>query len=613
MRSVAKFGTWLLFFLIVQGAPAQVQMGDNLRMNAGGLVTAGYAGNFGDQIASSHGLNLGVNGQLNGSYFDPNFLNFSITPYYNQSRADSNFQSLVNSSGVEANANLFGGSRFPGYVSYRYSHDSTGTFGLVGTPNFTTVGDGHGFGIGWSALIPNLPTLSVSYSQGSGTGTVYGTNELSSSDTHTVNVRSTYVYAGWQLNGFYSHLNLGSTFPMFLGGQLANNFNHFSGNNFGVNGFHDLPWNGTVALTYSRSTYGGDTGSSFDQQTSNTNYTTDSETAIVTLHPTPKLTLFGDQQYTNNLNGFFYQSLLNSGNAPLEPVNTQSNSSTLTGGANYTFSNHLFAQSQITYYDQSYFGQSYSGSYFTGTVGYGRRILDMFTVSATVIDTTNKWANNSFGFIANLNYFRRFGLWETAGSFSYAQNVQSVLVTYTTSYYIYNANLHRRLGRGVQWTGAFNGTHSGYTDQPGTVNHSEGFSTSLALRRLALSGNYIQSSGNSVLTSTGIQPIPITPVLPPQGIIVYNGKSYGGSISVTPISRMSVSATYSRATSNTLSNLILSNNRTNIFYSQLQYRLRQITLLSGFTKFSQGVSAAGTPPGNQYSYFIGVSRWINFF
>lgn len=582
-------------------------------MNAGGLLTAGYAANYGNEVQSNHGLNFGADGELTGSYFNPNFLNFSITPYFNQSRADSNFQSLTDSSGVSADFNLFSGSRFPGFVNYRYTRDSTGTFGLMGAPNFTTVGDGQGFGIGWSALIPDWPTLSVSYSQGSGTGTVYGTNQESSSDTHIVNVRSTYRLAGWQLNAYYNHLNVDSQFPMFLGGQEANDFTNFSGNDFGVNGSHDLPWKGTVSLTYNRATYGGDTGSSLDQNTSFSNYTTDNETAIVTLHPTQKLTLFGDQAYTDNLNGFFYQNLLNTGSVPLEPVNTQSNSSTLTGGANYTFSNSLFAQAQITYYDQAYFGETYEGSYFTGTVGYGKRILDMFSVSASVIESSNKFANNALGFIANLNYFHRFGLWETAGSFSYAQNVQTILVTYTTSYYNYNANLHRSLGRGMQWTAAYNGSHSGFTNQPGTVDQSNGISTSLALRRLALSANYIKSSGNSVLTSTGIQPIPPTPGLPPEGIIVYNGKSYGGSITLTPISRLSISGTYSHAVSETLSDEILSNNRTDIFYGQLQYRLRQITVLGGFTKFSQGISAAGTPPGNQYSYFIGVSRWINFF
>lgn len=593
---------------------AQAQVGDDLRMNMGGQLTAGYSAIYGDQIPSSHGLNFGASAELSGSYYDPNFINFTITPYYNQSRANSSFQSLTDSTGIDTNFNFFSGSRFPGYASYHYARDSTGVFGLMGTPNFTTVGNGQGFGVGWSALIPDWPTLSVGYSQGSGTGTIYGTSEQSSSHTHNLNVRSTYRLAGWQLNAFYDHLNFDSTFPSFLGGQPGQNFSDYSGNDFGVGGTRSLPWSGTVSITYNHASYGGNTGSTVDQSQANSNYTTNNETAVVTMRPTKKLTLFADQAYTDNLNGYFYQTLANGGGGlPLNPVNTEANSSTLSGGANYSFTNHLFAQGQITYYRQAYFGQSYDGSYISGTLGYNKRILNTFMISATVVESSNKWANNSLGYVLNLNAFRRFGLWETSGSVNYAQNVQTLLVTYTTSYYNYNANLHRRLGRGKQWTGAFNGNHSGYTDKPGTVNHSEGFSTSLALNRIALTGNYIQASGNSVLTSTGIQPIPPTPGLPPEGIIVYNGTSYGAGVTLTPIPRLSLTGTYSHAVSDTLSDTISSHNRTEIFYSQLQYRLRKITILGGFTKFSQGISAAGTPPGSQYSYFIGVTRWINFF
>jgi hypothetical protein len=99
----------------------------------------------------------------------------------------------------------------------------------------------------------------------------------------------------------------------------------------------------------------------------------------------------------------------------------------------------------------------------------------------------------------------------------------------------------------------------------------------------------------------------------PEGLIVYNGKSYGGGISLTPIPRLTISGNYSNAMSDTLSNQIFSNNRTNIFYGQFQYRLRKISVLGGYTKFTQGISAAGTPPGSQYSYFVGVTRWFNFF
>jgi hypothetical protein len=613
VKMIAKCASGLLLLMLAQGSRAQVQIGDDLRMNLSGLLNGGYTGNYGDQIPSSHSLEAGGSAQLNGSYYNPNFINFSVDPYYNQSRANSSFQSLTDSSGVNATANFFTGTRFPGYASYSYTRNSTGTFGLLGNPSFTTVGNGQGFGVGWSALLPDWPTFSVSYSQGEGNGTVFGTNEESNSSTHTLNIRSSYQVAGWRLNAQYTHLNIRSNYPSFLGGEQGNNFSDAGGNDFGINANHALPWHGSVALTFNHSTYTGDFGSTFEDKTGVTNYTTNTETANASFRPTLKLGLFVTQSYTDNLNGFLYQNVVNSGGGiPLVQLDSHSNSSTLSGGASYNFTKNLYGQAQITYFDQTYFGSSYQGSFFSGTVGYGKRILDIFTFSGSVIESTNKFANNSLGFIGNMNAFRRFGGWEASGGFSYAQNVQTLLVTYTTSYYNYNANLHRRLGRGKQWTGAFTGTHSGFSQQVGTVSQSEGFSTSLALRRIDLTANYIQSKGQALLTSTGIQPLP-TPGLPPEGLIVYNGKSYGGGITLTPIPRLSISGNYSHAVSDTLSNSTFSNNRTEIVYAQAQYRLRKISLLAGYTKFTQGISAAGTPPGSQYSYYFGVSRWFNFF
>jgi len=326
------------------------------------------------------------------------------------------------------------------------------------------------------------------------------------------------------------------------------------------------------------------------------------------------LGIFVNHTYIDDLNGFFFQNLVNNGSGvPLLQLGSSANSNNVSAGANYTFTKNLYGQADVTYYNQSYYGQSYNGSYVTGTLGYNRRLWDMFSFSASVIESSNQFQENSLGFIGNVNYFHRFGLWETSGAFNYAQNVQTILVTYNTSYYNYSANVHRKLGRGTQWTGAFNGSHSGFTNQPGTENHSESFSTSLALRRISFNANYVQSTGNSVLTSTGIQPIPPTPGLLPQGLIVYNGKSYGAGLTVTPIPRLYITGTYSHAVSDTLSNEISSHNRNEIFYAQLQYHLRKINLLAGYTDFSQGISASGAPPGHQYSYFIGVSRWLNLF
>jgi hypothetical protein len=333
-----------------------------------------------------------------------------------------------------------------------------------------------------------------------------------------------------------------------------------------------------------------------------------------TFRPTMKLGFFANQSYINNLSGYFYQNASTGGGLlPPGDLGSDSNSSTLGGGANYQFTTALFGQVQASYYNQTYFGHTYTGTYVSGTVNYARRLWNLFSFSGSVIDSSNGQGTNNVGFVGNVNYFHRFGNWETSGAFSYSQNVQSLLITYTTSYYSYNGNVHRKLGRGTQWTAAVNGSHSGYTNQPGTVNHTETFSTNLSLRRISLNANYSKGYGNSLLTGTGIQPQPPTPGLLPGYLIVYNGTSYGGGVAITPIPRLTVAGTYAHVESETLSSSVLSNNKTQIIAGQLQYRLRKISLLAGYTQFSQGISAAGTPTGKDTSYFVGVTRWFNFF
>ena len=187
--------------------------------------------------------------------------------------------------------------------------------------------------------------------------------------------------------------NISSNFPSFLGGQVGTNTSDFSGNDFGINGNHSLPWNGSVSITFNHSGYSGDFASTLGLNNGVNNYTTNIETAYATFRPTPKLVLYANQSYTDNLNGFLYQSITNSGGGvPLLQLDTQSNSSPFSAGANYSFTKNLYGQAQVTYYDQSYFGNNYQGTYFTGTVGYGKRILNTFTVSASVIESSNQFA-----------------------------------------------------------------------------------------------------------------------------------------------------------------------------------------------------------------------------
>jgi hypothetical protein len=598
----------LTILVMAQLAAAQITVGDNTKLNAGALFTFGYAGEYGDEIPSNHGLNFGVDGKFSGYYYNPNFISFTATPYFNQSRANSSYQSLTGASGVNGTANFFSGSNFPGSVSYHYDANSTGTFGLVGQPNFTTYGKSQGFGINWSALLPNLPTLSVGYSQGSGHSTLYGTDEQANANTRLFNVHSNYQISGFRLNGYYDHNTIDSKFPQFLTGQ-QDAVQDSAGHDFGFGAQHNLPLHGMFYANYNRATASSDyfLGS---QQNSISNYTDSTETMGASFHPTEKLSLNVSQNYTDNLNGYLAQNLVGSGvTTPALSLGSGSHSSTIGGGAIYQFTDFLSAQAQATYYDQYYFGRSFSGSYLSGTVNYGRRILDMFTFSASVIDSSNGQGTNALGFVGNVNYFRRFGRWQTSGQFSYAQNVQTLLVTYTTSYYNYSANVGRRLPMGIQWSAAFNGTHSGLTNYQGTTSHSEGYSTALSTRRFSVNGLFVQAKGLSLLGTGGL----ITPTPTPglTNFILFSGSSYGGGISVTPVRRLVVSGSFSRAISNTIASTT-SHNNTEIFNAQLQYHLRRIGLQAGYTRFTQGISAIGAP-ANSTSYFVGITRWFDFF
>src|SRR5208283_4312342 len=112
--------------------------------------------------------------------------------------------------------------------SFDYTRNTTSEVGLAGTsagsppnvtnqPNIATVGKGHGFGLSWSALVPEWPTLSIGYSQGSGSGTLFGTNQDSDSSTRMFNAHSGYQLRGWGLNAFYNHNSMSSEYPQFLG------------------------------------------------------------------------------------------------------------------------------------------------------------------------------------------------------------------------------------------------------------------------------------------------------------------------------------------------------------------------------------------------------------
>ena len=157
-------------------AAAQIQAGD-VSMNLTGVISGGYSAAYGDEVPSSHSLNFGGTASLAGYFYDPNFLTFNLSPYLNQSRADSNYQSISDASGLNFSSGIFNGSHFPGSVNYSKAYNSEGSFAIPGLPNFTTHGNSDTFGINWAENVPDVPSLSVGFQKGTTDYSVYGAND----------------------------------------------------------------------------------------------------------------------------------------------------------------------------------------------------------------------------------------------------------------------------------------------------------------------------------------------------------------------------------------------------------------------------------------------------
>ncbi len=124
---------------------------------------------------------------------------------------------------------------------------------------------------------------------------------------------------------------------------------------------------------------------------------------------------------------------------------------------------------------------------------YTRPLLGgSINASVNFADNTSDYSSgNALSFTTNLGYNRTFADWTVGGDLSYAQNVQTFLLTYMNSFYIYSANVRHRFGR-IVWTASAAGSHSALANQPNTGNGGQSYSTSLGARRLTLAASYCQ-------------------------------------------------------------------------------------------------------------------------
>ncbi len=607
--------------LLICSAPlrAQVQVGSETQLNLNGNISAGYSGSMSNEGPDSHGLAFGGMGNLSGSFHSPQFLSFDVAPFFNQSRNNSSYQSITDSSGVIASANIFSGSQFPGYFNFSKIYNSESTYSLPGIANYATNGNSQTFGVGWSANVRNLPTLTFGYQQGSNDYSLYGTQEDSFSGFHSVFANTNYTVDGFHLSGGIHYSNTSSLFPQIAAGEPSEKASSDS-TTYTLNMGRSLPLSGSTWVNFTRNTTG------YDSLGMSSSETSDLLSGGVSLRPTEKLTTQFSMDYNDNLAGTIVQSVNASGAiVPVAFPEGPSHSWGLFGGAQYTILQGLLVSGSISHRQQLFLGAAYDSTAYSGSVNYGHNLLGgQLSAGATVNHSSYGTSGESMlGLLSSVLYTRRIGAWSVSGSFGYSRNVQTFLIAYTSSGYSYSSSVSRRIGR-LNWNGSASGSKSVLSQAEGTTNFTQGYSTGLSGRWLGASAAYSKSSGSGLITPTGITTLPpgVPPTLVPA--ILYGGTTYSAGVGSSPIRGLTITGTYVNARSstangplssnnNTVPGLLFSNSKTEQAYVYLYYRFRKVYFNAGYSRLLQGFSASGVTPTLLSTYYFGVSRWFKAF
>lgn len=597
----------LAALLCCSGAHAQLQAGNDVQLNLDGSISAGYAASD-SQGLSSHGLLFGGTGNLSGSYYSPQFLSFTASPFYNQSRSSSNFDSVTDSSGVIAGANIFSGSHFPGYFNYSKLYNAESNFSIPGIANFKTRGNDQTWGLGWSMNLQNLPQISVGYQQANSNSTLFGTQSETNNNFRSIFANAAYTADGFHLNGGVRHSNGESLFPQIEPGlpilPLTSDTTTYT-----ASATRSTFLNGSTWVNFTRDDSGYNTAGL------NTNQTADVVSGGINLKPMDRLSTTFTADYDDNL----AESIIQAANSAgiLVPVTIPAGTSHswgLFGEAQYTLGQGFFVGASISHRQQLFLGTMFDSNAYSGSLSYGHGIAGgRFSASGTVNYSMLPNDQTLLGFLSNTTYIRRVGVWNVSGSFGYSLNQQTILLAFTTSGYSYSASAGRPLGK-LNWIVNAAGSKTLLTGLSGTHAMSQNYSSSLSGRWLSVSFGYSQSDGDGLLTSTGIvAPTPGVPVQFLPTAVFFNGHTYSAGLGSSPIRGLTISASYMRGENSTDNILLFSSNTIETANGYLQYKFRKVDFNAGYSRLMQGFSASGLPAARLSTYYFGISRWFKFF
>jgi hypothetical protein len=604
-----------LFGLLFLGMPAsaQLKVGDNLSFGMDGTLGLGYGADYSPGEASSSSVGLNGTGNIHGFYFDPRFLTFAVSPSYNRSQANTPGEggSLTNASSIGASAGIFGGSHFPGTVGWSKTFNSSGTYGVPGAQGFITDGNATQFGVGWSALLPNLPPVSANFSQETSTSSIFGIAQKNQSTSRNFNLQSSYRLHGWATTAHLVEVALKSETPSFLS-PGETNVGSESATNLSFSTSHKLPLNGGVAMSYGYNSFSGGSGGAHESGSG------DEFAASASFLPSKRFSTQFQFEYNGNLQSQVENQLIGVGSVAPQ-VNLGSGSHTL------SFSNsdtvylrfNLSAGFNVSRIQQEVYGTSVAADRYSAILNYHfqKPLFGTVLIYAGVNDQAADGVNEGASLSTGANFSRIIKDWDMGGSFSYQQSVQTVLALVSTSSYAYNASLNRSLTRNLHWFTNFNSFHSGMGTLAGTSNYTDGISSSVLYRAIAVAANYSKSTGISLITQNGLVAAPVSipiSLLGANQFLTTSGKSYSVSTSGS-FRKLTLTGAYTNAKELTSTPTVNSANSTTVLFANASYPWRKMGFDAGYTYLKQGVGASGTAPVSYSTYYIGIQRWFKPF
>jgi hypothetical protein len=603
-------------------ASAQVAVGNEVSMNLSGNALFGYQGLFGEVDSSS--FQFGGMADLTGYYHHPKFLSFKLSPYYNQSRVNSNFNSLFNAKGFTGTANLFGGSHTPVDIAFEKNWNNEGQFSLPGAPGLETHGSSQGLSIGAGAYYEGLPTLQGSYNINSNRYDILGTNTEGSGSGQVFSLSSSYLLKGFNLSGSYGNTHINQNVP------LISNLNEH---------LEEKTRQSTTQFTAARDLWGSANWGAHlnhtDFQTDYTGVPTDqtynSVSSYVSMQPLNRLSLSLGMNYTTNYSAFVLSSVLpqnSSTNATANPspsplqaigaVPSSASSDYLEYGARaaYVITTDLSADGSVDRRTQSFFGQELDSDTVSGGLGYSHRLFrgqfaTHYGISWFTVPTQDQ---NGLGHTASVSYAHDALGWTNSVDAQYSNSVQTALVTYNQTGYAFGLNTARTLLKRWRLTLAARLGKSNIDGLGNSEARMSNFNASVATNKFSFTGTYSRTTGNALQIGAGLTPTPIPgQVLLPNLLVFYGGSSYSLGGGFHPNRRLTITGNFVNARYHTDNVASISDNLLRRYELKSEYRFRQMMLLGGYSHVTQGVGATFTTPATFDYFYVGVSRHFDIF